>query len=139
MNSHGPDPKAERILGGVATDQRHDSAHKHVTGSAAYIDDMPEPAGTLHACLGLSTVAHGTILSLDLTAVRAAPGVVDVIVAADIPGDNDVSPTGRSDEPLLASTRSSSTASQFSRSSRRPATRRAAPAGWLLSNTRRCR
>ena len=47
--------KASTIAGGVATDQRHDSAHKHVTGTAVYIDDMPEPAGTLHGCLGLST------------------------------------------------------------------------------------
>ena len=50
--------RAEKIAGGVATEQRHDSAHKHVTGQAVYIDDMPEPAGTLHGCLGLSTVAH---------------------------------------------------------------------------------
>ena len=48
---------------------------------AVYIDDMPEPAGTLHGCLGLSTVAHGTITSIDLSAVRAAPGVVDVLTA----------------------------------------------------------
>ena len=48
MTRHAPDLKAATILGGVATDQRHDSAHKHVTGQAVYIDDMPEPAGTLH-------------------------------------------------------------------------------------------
>ena len=29
----------------------HDSAHKHVAGSADYTDDMIEPAGTLHARL----------------------------------------------------------------------------------------
>ena len=28
---------------------------------AVYIDDMPEPAGTLHGCLGLSDRAHGEI------------------------------------------------------------------------------
>ena len=27
----------------------HDSAAKHVAGEALYIDDMPEPPGTLHA------------------------------------------------------------------------------------------
>ncbi|HHZ07653.1 MAG TPA: xanthine dehydrogenase molybdopterin binding subunit [Rhizobiales bacterium] len=94
--------KAARIVGGVGTDQRHDSAHKHVTGQAVYIDDMPEPAGTLHGCLGLSAVAHGTICSMDLSAVRAAPGVVDVLTAKDVPGENDISPTGRHDEPVLA-------------------------------------
>lgn len=103
MNKHAiPDLKAERISGGVATDQRHDSAHKHVSGEAMYIDDLPEPAGTLHGCLGLGTVAHGRIRSMDLSAVRAAPGVVDVLTARDVPGENDISPTGRHDEPILA-------------------------------------
>ena len=71
-------------------------------GQAIYIDDMPEPAGTLHGCLGLSSVAHGTIASIDLSAVRAAPGVVDVLTANDVPGENDITPTGRHDEPVLA-------------------------------------
>jgi xanthine dehydrogenase large subunit len=102
MNKHAPDLKAVKIAGGVATDQRHDSAHKHVSGSAQYIDDMPEPAGTLHGCLGLSAATHATITKLDLTAVRAAPGVVDVLTAKDVPGENDISPTGRHDEPVLA-------------------------------------
>jgi xanthine dehydrogenase large subunit len=103
MNNHSSiDLKAARIKGGVATDQRHDSAHKHVTGQAVYIDDMPEPAGTLHGCLGLSTVAHGTIREIDVSAVRSAPGVVDVLLASDVPGENDISPTGRHDEPVLA-------------------------------------
>ncbi|MDS1137970.1 xanthine dehydrogenase molybdopterin binding subunit [Nitratireductor indicus] len=102
MNKHQAQLDRKRISGGVATDQRHDSAHKHVTGEAVYIDDMPEPAGTLHACLGLSTVAHGDILAMDLSAVRAAPGVVDVLTASDVPGVNDLSPTGLHDEPVLA-------------------------------------
>jgi xanthine dehydrogenase large subunit len=103
MNKHaGLDLKAEKIIGGVATDQRHDSAHKHVSGTAVYIDDMPEPAGMLHGCLGLASVAHAEIVSMDLSAVRAAPGVVDVLTASDVPGENDISPTGRHDEPVLA-------------------------------------
>jgi xanthine dehydrogenase large subunit len=102
MNRHAPDLSAAKIVGGVATDRQHDSAHKHVTGEAVYIDDMPEVAGMLHGCLGLSTIAHGSILSMDLSAVEAAPGVVTVLTAADIPGENDLSPTGLHDEPVLA-------------------------------------
>ncbi|WP_069300639.1 xanthine dehydrogenase molybdopterin binding subunit [Neptunicoccus sediminis] len=83
-------------------DQRHDSAVKHVTGRAEYADDIPEPAGTLHAYLGLSTRAHANLRSVDLSAVRNAPGVIGVLTAADIPGENDVSPTGRNDEPIFA-------------------------------------
>ncbi|MDN5926093.1 MAG: xanthine dehydrogenase molybdopterin binding subunit [Hyphomicrobiales bacterium] len=103
MNKHtAPDLKSIAIAGGVHTKQRHDSAHKHVTGTAVYIDDMPEPAGTLHGCLGLSTSTHATIRSMDLSAVRAAPGVIDVLTGNDVPGENDISPTGRHDEPVLA-------------------------------------
>ncbi|MCO5162370.1 MAG: xanthine dehydrogenase molybdopterin binding subunit [Mesorhizobium sp.] len=102
MTHHAPNLKAERISGGVATDRRHDSAHKHVTGTAVYIDDMPEPAGLLHACLGLSTVTHAKVLSMDLDAVRTAPGVRLVLTGKDMPGSNDISTTGRHDEPVLA-------------------------------------
>lgn len=103
MNKHAtPNLKAEAIVGGVHTDQRHDSAHKHVAGTAVYIDDIPEPAGTLHVGLGLSTVAHGALKTVDLAAVRAAPGVVDVLTYADVPGENDVSPSGMHDDPVLA-------------------------------------
>ncbi|MFI5012732.1 MAG: xanthine dehydrogenase molybdopterin binding subunit [Hyphomicrobiales bacterium] len=80
----------------------HDSAHKHVTGEAAYIDDLPEPRGLVHAYFGLSDQAHAKIAALDLDAVRVAPGVLSVLTAADIPGVNDISSTGRHDEPLLA-------------------------------------
>ena len=90
------------VRGGVHSAERHDSAHKHVTGAADYIDDMVEPVGTLHAYLGLSEVAHGVIASIDLSAVRAAPGVVDVLTAADIPAVNDVSPVHAHDDPVFA-------------------------------------
>lgn len=102
MTKHTPNLKAATIIGGVASDQRHDSAHKHVRGDAVYIDDMPEPAGTLHVGLGLSNVAHGKIKKLDLSAVRAAPGVVDVLTYKDVPGENDISPSGMHDDPVFA-------------------------------------
>ncbi len=80
----------------------HESAHKHVAGTAEFIDDMPEPAGTLHAAFGLSAIASGTITALDLSAVAAAPGVVGIVTAADIPGRNDMSASGSGDDPLLS-------------------------------------
>jgi xanthine dehydrogenase large subunit len=88
------------VKGGVHTSQRHDSALKHVTGQALYIDDMPEPAGTLHAALVLSPVAHGRLRKVE---VPPAPGVVAVLGPDDIPGKNDVAPVG-TDEPLFATT-----------------------------------
>jgi len=79
----------------------HDAAALHVTGQARYIDDIPAPAGTLHLAFGLSGIAHGTITGMDLSAVRAAPGVVAVLSAADLPEMPDCSPSAH-DEPLLA-------------------------------------
>lgn len=102
MNKHAPKLEAEAIRGGVHTDVRHDSAHKHVTGEAVYIDDIPEPAGTLHGGLGLASVAHAKLKSVDLSAVRAAHGVVEVLTAKDVPGENQISPSGQNDDPLLA-------------------------------------
>ena len=88
----------------VAKPLPHDSARLHVTGAARYVDDLPLPASTLHLAFGLSTVAHGDILSMDLSEVRASPGVVAVWTAADLPFANDVSPSVH-DEPLLATDR----------------------------------
>src|SRR5438552_10565503 len=79
----------------------HESAHLHVAGEALYVDDIPEIAGTLHAALGLSEKAHAWIRSIDLAAVRAAPEVVAVLTAADIPGENDCGPIIH-DDPILA-------------------------------------
>ncbi|QEA39620.1 xanthine dehydrogenase molybdopterin binding subunit [Pistricoccus aurantiacus] len=72
--------------------QAHESAVKHVTGRAAYIDDLKAPADALHMAVGLSPVAHGRLTRLDLDKVRAAPGVVDVITIKDVPGHADIGP-----------------------------------------------
>jgi xanthine dehydrogenase large subunit len=79
----------------------HESARLHVAGEATYIDDQPELAGTLHAALGLSPVAHGRLKGINVAALRALPGVVDVITAADIPGVNDCGAIVH-DDPILA-------------------------------------
>ena len=78
----------------------HDSARLHVQGAATYVDDIGEPAGTLHIAIGMATKASGKLKSLGLEAVRGAPGVVVVLTAADIPGKNDVAPVF-ADEPLF--------------------------------------
>ena len=79
----------------------HDSARLHVRGLAPYIDDLREPSGLLHIAIGMTNKAAGTLRSLDLDPVRAAPGVVAVLSAADIPGANDIAPAFK-DEPLFA-------------------------------------
>ena len=81
----------------------HDSATRHVTGEAVYVDDIREPAGLLHVCFGVSSCAHGRIHQMDLSRVGAFPGVVSVITAQELPGLNDVSPMHTLDEEILCS------------------------------------
>lgn len=78
----------------------HDSAVRHVSGSATYVDDIREPEGTLHLAPGGAPIARGKIRSVDLLAVRNAPGVVAVLTAADIPGENNVGPV-KHDDPIF--------------------------------------
>ncbi len=92
----------QTIKGDVGRALEHDSGIKHVTGEAIYIDDINEPANLLFLDAGGSTEAHATITGLDLSAVKIAPGVRLVLTVDDIPGDNDVSPTGTHDDPVLA-------------------------------------
>jgi xanthine dehydrogenase large subunit len=85
----------------VGKSDPHESAHLHVAGEAAYVDDLAEQAGTKHIALGLSQCAHGRIKLLDLSLVKAAKGVVAVLTSSDIPGINDCGPIIK-DDPILA-------------------------------------
>ena len=102
-NSGGPDGTVAVESGHFGKPIRHDSAGKHVTGEALYVDDIPVPADTLHAAVGLSKIAHGRVLKLDLEAVRGAPGVVAVLTSEDIPGEVDIGPVFPGD-PLMVET-----------------------------------
>ena len=79
----------------------HESAIKHVSGAAPYIDDVVD-SSYKHIAIGGSSIAFGSITSIDLTDVRASEGVVDVITAEEIPGSKDIGPVFAGD-PLLTS------------------------------------
>jgi xanthine dehydrogenase large subunit len=79
----------------------HESGHRHASGQALYVDDLPPPRGLLVAHVVASPVARGRIQKLEVRAAGEVPGVAAVITAADIPGVNDISPVAH-DEPLLA-------------------------------------
>jgi xanthine dehydrogenase large subunit len=79
----------------------HESAHLHVSGRAQYTDDIPLPANALHAAFGMSSIAHGRVIKLDLAPVKAAPGVVAVFAAEDVPGDNNYG-SAVHDDPIFA-------------------------------------
>lgn len=90
--------KQERAVGKALP---HDSAHLHVTGRAAYTDDIPEPRDLLHVAVGMSQKPHARIKNIDLSDVVGAAGVVDVCVAADIAGVNNYGPIV-ADDPVFA-------------------------------------
>ncbi len=92
---------AQRPKLSVRQSVAHESAGLHVQGAARYTDDLTEPKGMLFAAVGTSPLAHGRIQSMDLDPVRAAPGVVAVLTAADIPGRNNHGPILH-DDPLMA-------------------------------------
>ena len=79
-----PDSAAERLS------HHHESARAHVTGAALYVDDVALPGDCLHVAVGVSQYARARISSVDLTKVRASEGVVDVLMAGDIPGENEI-------------------------------------------------
>ena len=85
----------------VGSSFAHDAAQLHVTGQARYVDDIPIPQNGLHLAFGLSTVAKGRIINMDLSPVLDSEGIVAVITCKDLPFENDTSPVAK-DEPLLA-------------------------------------
>jgi xanthine dehydrogenase large subunit len=100
---HLPAPALELVTqcGVIGAPIPHDSAALHVAGAAHYTDDLAEPRDTLHVAVGVSPVAHGRLRAVNLDKVRASPGVVCVIAAADVPGVNDVGPIVH-DDPIFA-------------------------------------
>ncbi len=81
--------------------QPHESAVAQVAGAATYVDDIAEVKGTLYAAPVMSGVAHGKLLGVDCTAALAMPGVRDVILARDVPGDRMLAAFA-GDEPIFA-------------------------------------
>jgi 2-furoyl-CoA dehydrogenase large subunit len=55
-----------------------------LTGRGRYMDDLAVKTGTLYAALLRSPHAHADILSFDIEAARALPGVVAVLSGADL-------------------------------------------------------
>jgi aerobic carbon-monoxide dehydrogenase large subunit len=87
--------------------------HRLLTAGGTYTGDLDDArlAGACHVCFVRSTVAHGRIAAVDVTAARAVPGVVAVFTGGDIADDDPptVPVTSGTDElmrrPILATER----------------------------------
>ncbi len=63
--------------GAAGKSHKHESAERHVSGQARYIDDMPEAANIHHVAVGVSSDTTGIITSIDLSRVKASEAVID--------------------------------------------------------------
>ena len=87
---------AAAVIGGDAI--RTDSVGK-VTGQAKYVEDIRMP-GMLHARVLRSPHHHARLLALQTGDAESMDGVVRIITAVDIPGENGLGDYSR-DEPVL--------------------------------------
>ena len=85
----------------VAHHPPHESARRHVTGDAIYVDDLAARKGMLEVWPVCSLHARAVILKRDASMARTMPGIAAVLMAEDVPGSNDVGAV-RHDEILLA-------------------------------------
>src|SRR5213596_1747829 len=76
-------------------------SHSHLRGESVYLDDIATVRGTLYACVFDSPVAHGKLKSIDTSEAEKSEGVVRVITAKDLIGENQIGGIVP-DEPLLA-------------------------------------
>lgn len=65
-------------------------AFGHVTGKSVYLDDIVVQQGTLHALPFGSGIACGKITGIDYSKAKKSPGVVAILTAGDIPGENQI-------------------------------------------------
>lgn len=89
------------MTSGVGRSIKHESADKHVSGEAIYVDDRLEFPNQLHVYARQSDRAHARILRIDTGPCYAFPGVAIAITKDDVPGQLDIGPVVAGD-PLLA-------------------------------------
>ena len=89
------------LVTGVGRSVKHDSAPKHVSGEAVYVDDRLEFPNQLHIYARMSDRAHARIVRIDTAPCYEVPGVAIAITAQDVPGQLDIGAVLPGD-PLLA-------------------------------------
>lgn len=89
------------LVTGVGRSVKHDSADKHVSGEAVYVDDRLEFPNQLHVYARMSDRAHARIVRIDTSPCYQIPGVAIAITAKDVPGQLDIGAVMPGD-PLLA-------------------------------------
>ena len=76
-------------------------AKSHLRGESIYLDDVPTLNGTLFAVAFDSPIAHGILTKIDTSEAEILRGVVKILTAKNIMGENQIGGI-IPDEPLLA-------------------------------------
>lgn len=107
-NHHAPKSQIELaelfragITTGVGKSVKHESADKHVSGEAVYVDDRLEFPNQLHVYARMSDRAHARVTKIDVSPCYNIPGVAIAITHKDVPGLLDIGAVAPGD-PLLA-------------------------------------
>jgi xanthine dehydrogenase molybdenum-binding subunit len=80
------DPPTRPAQGGVGTRTDRIGARAMALGEQVFVADMTVP-GMLHGALRLSDHPRAVVRRIDVSRAVAAPGVVAVVTAADVPGE----------------------------------------------------
>lgn len=80
---------------------RNIDSYTHLRGESIYVDDVNVREGTLHGVVFDSTCAHGKIKNIDYSKALEVDGVIHILTAKDITGENQIGGIFP-DEPLFA-------------------------------------
>ena len=88
----------------MSSEIRHESAIKHVTGEARFVNDLEPRKDVLYGLVVYSSEAHARIKDININAANELAGVISIVDYKNIPGQNQMGPVIH-DEPCLAEDR----------------------------------
>ncbi len=94
-------PESKRTDLSLQNGVRNIDSYTHLRGESIYVDDVNVREGTLHAVVFDATCAHGQIKNIDYSKALELEGVICILTAEDIPGENQIGGIFP-DEPLFA-------------------------------------
>ena len=94
-------PKEKKSSEPIDRGVRNIDSYTHLRGESIYVDDLNVREGTLHAVVFDSNCAHGKIKNIDYSKALDLTGVICILTAKDVPGENQIGGIFP-DEPLFA-------------------------------------
>jgi xanthine dehydrogenase/oxidase len=102
-SKHQPVGDPSTVRAPVGEPLSHRSSELQATGEARYVDDIPNPAGTLYAAVVTSTRAHAKIKNVNTAKCRQSPGFVAYFDHRDVRGSNHIGAIHHDEEVFVTS------------------------------------